>query len=539
MLEELHVKNLALIEDITIDFNSGFNVFSGETGAGKTVIVGALKLLLGDRASSDTIRNGMEEAEIEGRFTINSEEITVLRKININGKNKCYINGKMATVSALQDKFGPVVDLHGQHDHQKLLNSDSHAYYLDQFIGMEMSPLLEEYLNIWEQKTKAKNEYKKIIKERIEAEKNKDYLEFQLQELSSAKIRDGEDSELEFEIPKLKYSEKLASGTSELYKSISIFLDSDIIDKSAVRKAENLDVEFDKIFERYNEISIDLESLGEIILDYSNTISYNPSLLSEKESRLHLLNTIKRKYGPTIKDAIAKKEALENTLLLLEDGVYKAEEEAKEKLKKINLKLKAAGENIITVRKKYSKEFVKALEKSSKELNMPGSKFEVSFNDLPFKEWNINGPQKIEFMFTSNVGEEVKSLSGTASGGEISRVMLALKGVLGKADTTPILVFDEIDTGIGGKTAYTIGKKLKELASNHQVISITHLAQVAAFADKHLVVIKEEKDGRTITQCLNITGAEREKEIARMMSGKDDENSILAAKNMIENIVEK
>lgn len=532
MLEELHIKNLALVEDITIDFKPGFTVFTGETGAGKTVLLNALKLLLGDRADTSLVRSGSEEALIEARFRKDDDEIIIRRRISASGKSKCYINGKMATLGELTELLGASVDLHGQHEHQRLLHPSSHISYLDSFIGNEVMSIYQGYQEKFKEHKKIKSELQRLQKMSQEEEERLLVLKIQLDEIEGINPLPDEDISIEGRLPMLRHGEKLAEAARAIYNQINdeIELDSEI--RSLVRKAEGLEEGFDNLLNQYREFKEGLRVLGAEFREYGESINYDVNTLNKLESRLNKLNTLKRKYGATIQDVLNKKEKLRAELEEIDSAPEKIVKMV-EKERIARLELEKAGELLMNMRRKNFPVFISKLTDASKELSMPSVAFEVQETTLALEEWTLDNPHQIEFLFSPNKGQPLRPLVKIASGGEASRVMLALKSVLGNTDPVSVLVFDEIDTGIGGNTALTVGKRLRELAVNHQILVITHLAQVAAFAENQIVVSKTETDTDTITSVEEVVNEDRVIEIARMLSGEDNETALKHARELL------
>ena len=533
VLQELHIKNLALIEEASLDFSDGFTVFTGETGAGKTVLIGALKLLLGERGDSSLIRRGTDSATVEGRFLVRGEEVVVSRTISRDGRNKCYLNGSMSTLNNLSSTLSPFIDLHGQHDHQKLLDPKQHVHYLDTFIGPEASKTLLEYREAKAKRNNAAKIHRQLLTNRDNAAKERNYVEFQLQEIKNANPKPQEDEKIENELPKLRYGEKLTEAAQILHTNIDELLTNDIERKNIITKASGLDKELDDLIVRYDQEKLNFYILKDELNAYLEELSFEPGQLNSLESRLTILNSLKRKYGPTLEDVLVKQKKLEDSLNLL-DGENSEIDKAKQNLIEANKVLKEKAETLALLRQKYFIKFSKEVVDSLQPLAMPEAQFVVKANNLSPENWDENGSQNIEFLFTANRGDTPQALARIASGGEISRTMLAIKSALGNKDTTSTIVFDEIDTGIGGIAGDSIGKQMRKLAGHHQIFTVTHLGQVAAYAHQHYVVKKSFIENNTKTEILLLD--DRVEEITRMLSGKDTESSRKHARELLDNI---
>lgn len=521
MLLELHVKDLALVEDVWLEFRDGLTVLTGETGGGKTVLVGALQLLLGERADTSLVRSGAEEALVEGRFLIGGQERLVRRRITAEGRSRCTIDGEMATVGALGELLDGVVDLHGQHEHQALLSVGRHAGYLDRFIGADALSALEVYRVALEEVRTARATLDELERSLADRDSRMEYLRFQVSDIDSVGPRAGEDAEIEAVLPRLRHGEKLTSVAATAWTSLRDeggAADALAEASAALSHASDLDPVLDGLATELADSVVTLDDIGSRLRVYSESIEHDPLALDEAESRLAALTALKRKYGATLDDVIAMRARATIELDMLDEGEAGLET-AREALARTEDALRAAGERLVSIRAGATPAFTSRLADAARDLALPSARFEVGVKDLPREAWGADGPQRIEFLFSTSAGETSRPLAKIASGGEISRVMLALKDVLGQADHTPVLVFDEVDAGIGGATALAVARKLASLAGAHQVLVVTHLAQVAAFAHRHIVVEKAESGGRSVTRARAVLAEERVGEVARMLSG--------------------
>lgn len=538
MLEELHVRNLALVAEAWIEFSPGMTVLTGETGAGKTALLGGLKLLLGERADSTSVRSGASEALVEGRFFSAGEEAIVSRRVSADGRSRVTVGGGMATVGALAETIGGLVDLHGQHEHQALLASSTHVGYLDRSAGAPAAEALDAYRS-------ARSKYREAVaslaalKAAIEdATADADRLRFTLQDIDQVAPLPGEDDELELRLPALQHAERLSEAADLAARELrgdGGATESVAGARVALDKVAGIDPRLDGIAARLGELEVLADDIGMSVRQYRDGIEHDPSGLEAAMQRLAALSGLKRKYGPSLDHVLEMRASAALALEAANDsaGVLAA---AEAEVVRLEALLRSAADGLAEVRRDAAPAFCSALKAVADELAMSGASFEVSFTELAFESWTGDGPHRIEFLYAPGPGQSPRPLTKIASGGEISRVMLALKSVLGSADTVETLVFDEVDAGIGGATATAVGRRLRELSQDHQVIVVTHLAQVAVFADRHLVVSKDVSDDGVATSVRAVVGDERVAEIARMLSGNDSDASKLHAQELLESI---
>ncbi len=535
MLEELHVRDLALIEEAWLELEPGMTVLTGETGAGKTVLVGALQLLLGERADSSMVRAGAKEATVEGRFSVMGDELVASRRLTSEGRSRCKLGGEMSTVGALEAALGPMVDLHGQHEHQALLSPSRHVGYLDRFIGEAAATALLDYGAARDRHREALADRDALTATLANREGRVDTLRFQLSELEAANPRSGEDQELEDRLPSLRHAQKLAEAASEAHAATAeegAAVDQLSLALQALGRVRGLDGALDKLTEELESLSVELDDVARRVRAYGEAIDHDPRSLEAAEARSAALSMIKKKYGPTLDDALRRAEEMRTELDGLESGEGGLAA-ISERVRAAADELRRAASELSSLREAAGEEFAGRVRTALADLALPRAAFEVGIEQLPFESWTADGAERVEFLFASELGEKARQLSRIASGGEVSRVMLALKSVLGGADAVPVLVFDEVDAGIGGATAVAVGRRLAQLADAHQVLVVTHLAQVAAFADHHIVVSREERDGRPVTVVRAVDGDDRVAEIARMLSGGDTEASLAHARELV------
>ncbi|MGB4442071.1 MAG: DNA repair protein RecN [Coriobacteriia bacterium] len=536
MLTELHVKDLALVEDVWLEFGPGLTVLTGETGAGKTVLVSALKLLLGERADSSLVREGAEEALVEGRFVIEGRDVLVRRRLSAEGRSKCTVDGEMATVAMLAELLGPHVDLHGQHEHQALLSSARHAGYLDRFIGDAAVDARSSYRAAWSALGDARDALNAAMAALADRDRKADYLRFQITDIDAVAPRAGEDEELRARLPRLRHGERLTGSAGAAWSALKDeggVSDALSVALSALAQSDGLDPALDALAEVLSHLDVDLAEVAASLRDYTESVEHDPAALDETERRLQQLSDVQRKYGPTIDDVLRTREDAAAEIALLDEG-----EGALDRLHAVaetaEAELRAAASELVSLRDEAVAPFTVRLAAAVADLALPDASFQVARHPLDMGAWTSDGPERIEFLFASGPGESPRPLQKVASGGEVSRVMLALKSVLGAADAVPVLVFDEVDAGIGGATALAVGQRLAALAGDHQVLVITHLPQVAAYATGHIVVEKALSDGRTVTSARSIEGDDLVTEIARMLAGGASSTGMAHARELLE-----
>lgn len=536
MLEELHVKDMALIEEAWLEFAPGMTVLTGETGAGKTALLGALKLLLGERADSSSVRSGATETLVEGRFAGSEGEVIARRRVTADGRSRCTLDGEMATVGALAQRVGPLVDLHGQHEHQALLSASTHVGYLDRWAGEPALVALKAYEN-------ARSSYRDALaalsslEDRIsEATRNADYLRFIAEEIDRVAPVEGEDEALEARLPALQHAERLAEAANTA--AVALRAESGALDRiaeaaAALAKVDGIDPSLDDVAARLTEAQVLVDEAGTAVRAYRDSVEHDPSVLEQVLSRLSALEGLKKKYGPSLAAVLAAREEASTAFGAAEDSEL-ARREATAAVESAESCLRDAAAALAEIRHAAAPGFTESLGAIAEDLAMTGARFEVGFEELAFENWMADGSERIEFLYSPAASQPPRSLARIASGGEISRVMLALKGVLGSADSVETLVFDEVDSGIGGATAHAVGARLAQLARSHQLIVVTHLAQVAAHASRHLVVRKRTDGDGVSTEVACVEGEARVGEIARMLSGNDSEVSLAHATELLD-----
>jgi len=535
LINTLHIKNIGIIDEISIDLNKGFNVLTGETGAGKTLIIDSLEILAGGRFSKEMIRKGEEYSFVEMSVsTDNSEEDIILsREINIKGKNLCKINGRMVTVSELKKFMSTIIDIHGQHDNQSLLNSNLHIRLMDKFAGSELKNIKLDYLEKYNKYKRLKEEISKNYGDDKERQRKLDLLKYQSNEIQEACLKKGEEEELEEKKKKILNTEKLSKNLEIAENEIlNVVLDSIQSAMKALEKIEDINEEYAKTAETVRNIYYELEDCGRTVSSFAEDICFDDREIDEVEKRLNLISLIKRKYGNNIEEILKYKEDVEKEIHEIEN-LEEYTNKLKVDLEVLKSKMKELCRQMHQIREKTSKVLAQEVQQDLIDLEMKNTKFKVDINYNETNEFNESGQEQIEFLIMTNIGEDFKPLTKIASGGEMSRIMLAIKRVLADEDEVETLVFDEIDTGISGIASNKVAEKMKEISRTHQIICVTHLATIAAKGDNNYFISKEVKDGKTKTNVSLLTDNKLVEEIARIASGEVTKVSMQYAKELI------
>ncbi|WP_077618737.1 DNA repair protein RecN [Bacillus sinesaloumensis] len=539
MLAELTIKNFAIIEALSVSLEKGLTVLTGETGAGKSIIIDAVHLLVGGRGSAEFVRYGEERAEIEGLFLIDSEShpcyakaeefgieisdgmIVLRRDISKSGKSVCRINGKLVTISILREFGRTLIDIHGQHEHQDLMNQEQHIHMLDQYGGNSIKQALQEYQQIYKTYLQVKQRLKSFNENEQEMVHRLDLIQFQLNEIGKAELKPNEDVELTEERRKISNYEKIFKSLQNSYNALvgdQKGLDWIGLAMNHAEDVMDLDKELEKIHETISNSFYLLEEISYKIRTQLDELEYDPARLDFIESRLNEITQLKRKYGQSVEEILeyaAKIEDELDTIQNREQHIDKLRDELDSVLEDVKLE----AENISALRKKLAKELIKRITQELKDLYMEKAKFDINFFQDSTIKLTPNGKDDIEFYISTNPGEPLKPLAKIASGGELSRIMLAIKSIFSKHQGVTSIIFDEVDTGVSGRVAQSIAEKIYGVSVGSQVLCISHLPQVAAMADSHLFIAKETVQGRTTTSVTKLDEAEKIKEISRMISG--------------------
>jgi DNA repair protein RecN (Recombination protein N) len=522
MLRFLRIRNLAVIEAVEVEFEAGFNVLTGETGAGKSILVEAVGLLLGARASADLVRTGEAHAAIEAIFEHDGEEIVIRRELTSQGRSRSFIGGALATAGALRDLSRKVVELHGQHEHQALLDPLTHLPVLDEYAGLrEVAGRVSE---AWVEVRALRDQLERSRMDDREKAARLDLITFQLGEIDKAAPRDGEDEALTATRQVLASAERVQRLCHESYtglyeNDLSVLASLAGVWKRVGELAE-IDPQFSSYVEARDGIKGQLEDLAFFLRSYGESVDSSPRRLQEVEDRLALLERLKRKYGPSLDEVIARGRSLTREQELLTDAGARAED-LQHALDKASGRYLSAARELSRRRRESAGPFAREVEALLAELAMARTRFEVRFNavELGPEEWGDAGIDRGEFYVSPNPGEELRPLARIVSGGELSRVMLALKTMAAGNDPGKTLIFDEVDAGIGGRVADVVGMRLRALGERFQVLCITHLPQIAAQATTHFRIEKNVRAGRTLTSVEQLSAAPRVEEIARMIGG--------------------
>ncbi|MDR3609645.1 MAG: DNA repair protein RecN [Ignavibacteriaceae bacterium] len=564
MLKTLLVKDYALIESINIEFGKGLNIITGETGAGKSILVDAMGLLLGERASTEVIRKGASKSYVEGIFDITNNkkidaflkenniepmrELILRREISLKGNNRCFINDTPVSLAVIKNIGNLLVDLHGQHEHQSLLRNETHIDFLDEFGNYD--DLIEEYSKYYSGLHTLLNELKGLEEKEFSLKEKKDFYAFQIKEIDSISPAEDEEVKLVEDLIILENSEKLASTASKLYGDIyedenSVY-DSINKIKNKLTELIEIDKSFDESLSECKNALVLIKDIAEFVRTYKSHIEIEPAEVDRKRDRLGALSLLKKKYGGSINAVIVYRNKIGAEFDLAENfsekigGLERQIDNLREQCGK-------AADNISQKRKQASVLINKEVKKVLVYLGIPDSSFDIkikqstaslngdyiTINGSKFS-YTAKGIDEVEFYISTNIGEDLKPLAKVASGGEVSRIMLALKTILAKNDKFPLLIFDEIDTGVSGRIAQKVGKALKSLAEFYQVISITHLPQIAGLADHHFIVEKNTHNGRVVSSIKKLNENERVREIAKLLSGEIiTEASLESARELI------
>ena len=544
MLVSLHVKNMALIREAEVEFGKGLNIMTGETGAGKSIVIGSVNIALGTGNFKDYVPEDADYALVELVFTTDSprvrqmmddqdipfedQDIIITRKFK-GGRSVSKVNGETVPVAFVKELSSELIDIHGQHEHQSLLYGKNHLNILDGFAGEELSSLLKDCQQQYHGFQKIKREWQKANKEESERAKELDFLQFEVNEIEAAALQIGEDEELEASYRLMVNGQKIMEALSEtgaLTGANGFSGASDEIGRAA--RALGSVRDYDETLGQLSDTLLDIESLmGDFnrgLSDYMDQFTFDEQELRRIEERLDLINRFKTKYGNTIEKIIeAGRQKRERLEVLSNYEAYlcnlKAEYEKKEK------ELKKTANEISKIRKSYAKQLSAKITEALIDLNFLEVRFDIDFKEL--KEVGENGQDEICFMISTNPGLPLRPLGSVASGGELSRIMLAIKAVMADKDEVETLIFDEIDTGISGRTAQKVSEKMAVIAGNHQILCITHLAQIAAMADHHYVIEKKPADSKTVTNIGLLTEEESVLELARILGGAKITDTVL------------
>ena len=564
MLKSFEVKDYALIEHIAVEFGSGLNIITGETGAGKSILIDAMSLLLGERASTEVVRKGAQKSFVEGIFNVKgnknlksvleendidiSNELIIRREISLKGSNRCFINDTPVNLNVVKDIGNLLVDLHGQHEHQSLLRTETHIDYLDEFGDYQQ--LLNQYKKAYSELLQKEINLKEFQKKESSIKEKKDFYAFQIKEIDNISPQDDEEDKLIEELKILENSEKLAELTSEiyqlLYESDNAIQTSLARVKTLLQKLSEIDKSFSDSLNESGSALAQVQEISNFVRGYNSKINLDQEEVEGKRERLASINLLKKKYGGSVKAILEYRKKIGDEFELAENFSGK--------IRELNTLINELRKNAGKLAKDLSKKrelagklVRKGIEVTLKDLGIQTPQFKTEIINTPaendsgvlideiYFKANSKGIDEVEFFISTNPGEDLKPLAKVASGGEVSRIMLAIKSTLAKNDKLPLLIFDEIDVGVSGRIAQKVGRALKNLSSFHQVISITHLPQIASLAEHHFSIEKIAQNNRVISSIKKLPHSERIAEIARLLSGeKITEASLKSARELID-----
>ena len=554
MLRRIHIRNVALIEEQAIEFDDGFSVLTGETGAGKSIIIESFNFVLGERASRDLIQYGAEKASVEAEFELSATEpvlpvlrelemepedgqLILYRELNTSGKNVCRVNGIPVTTNILKQIGDMLIDIHGQHAHQSLLNPKNHITLLDAFAGESCAAKLEETAGRYRVFSAAKRALDDATMDEMERARKCDLFAYQIQEIENAHLAEGEEEELTEKRNKLQNAQTILTalgGSSESLNGEDGILSRLTAVRQLLSGISGISPEYAEIAEKISDAYYQLEDAGYTVRDLSEGFAYDPAELDRIEWRLEQIAQLKRKYGNSVREILTYYEKISEEYRLLMT-VEERKDQLKADYEKTLGMYRAAASELSAERRSAALRLQKLLIPEMKDLGMPHASFEVRIDTDPEGTPSANGLDSVEFLLSANLGEPVKPLANVASGGELSRIMLAFKTVLAGSDGIPTMVFDEIDSGVSGEISVALARKMRQIASLHQVLCVTHLAQIAAYAHTDYYVSKETRGDRTFSSAVRLDPQQRVEEIARIMSGSaGDEAALQHARNLME-----
>lgn len=525
MITNLHIKNIGIIDDLEIDLNKGMNVLTGETGAGKTLIIDSISIICGGRFSKEMIRKGENHSYVELCMYVPNDvnsidgNIIITREIYNNGRNMCKINGRLVTVAELKNFMSNYIEIHGQNDNQKLLDSRTHIKYLDNFSGEGIIQLKNEYKEKYQRYNEIRRELKNNYGDEKEKQRKLDLLRYQLNEIQEARLKEGEESELEERSKIIRNSEKIAKNLSEAEMAVgenTIDLIGNAI--RALEKIENIDRKYEETTTSLKDIYYGIQEISSNLSGYLSDIEFDEQEREEVETRLDIIDNLKRKYGNNIEEILKYADEIADEIKKIEN-VDEYNNKLKNEQKQIEKEMTEIAEEISKIRRENAEELNKRINKELVDLEMKNAKINVKV-EYKIEQFFEDGKDQVGIYIKTNVGENESELTKIASGGEMSRIMLAIKKVLAEVDKMPVMIFDEIDTGISGKAAKSVANKMRSISKNHQVLCISHLAPIAAMADYNYFISKKVENDRTCTSIKLLNEQEVLCEIARISSGE-------------------
>ncbi len=536
MITHISIRDFAIIENVEIDFHEGLNIITGETGAGKSIVIEAVSLALGSRADTAFVRSGKEKAIVQLVGTIMGTEYIITREISSSGRNLCKVNGEIVTLAHLNLICKKIADIHGQYDHQSLLNPDYHIKLVDMYKKELISPAKQKVSAILRHYREISGQLKRLLAESSENQRKRDFMAFELDEIRKAQLIPGEDSELEEKITLLQNSEKIYENLAGSYEILN---GEEFSSLTALRKSMDMLSDISgysgniaDLHQQLSDAYYQIEEISSEIRNMRDRTVFSPEELNQAIARMDLLDGLKNKYDLSVEGLITYADELEEKLSFVEN-IDEMKKDLTELQKKCESDLNKACAELTELRKAAALELEEKILAELAELNFKDAQLSIRFDTA--SDYTDNGTDVVEFMISTNRGEQMKPLSKIASGGEMSRIMLAFKKIVGDYDEIPTLIFDEIDAGISGITASIVGRKLMQIADNHQVICITHLPQIAAFGSHNYKIAKESDESSTYTTVLHLREDEKIHEIARLLGGLNiTDTTLQSAKELIE-----
>lgn len=521
MISHISIKDFAIIENAVIDFEPGLNIITGETGSGKSIIIEAISLALGSRADTSFVRSGTDKAIVQLLADLDGDEIVVTREVSAQGRNLCKINGNIVTLAELSTVCRRIADIHGQYDHQSLLNPEYHINLVDSYHAEEISPAKALVEKVYLQYTETKSKLHKLIANAAEIERKRDFISYELNEIKKSKLQPGEEEELLQRINLLQNSEKIYQSMEESYRLVfggtPSTLDCIYRAMSSLKSISEFSTDIHSIEDEFSDIYFRLEDISREMSRIRNTVNFSQEELDQALERIDVIKGLKRKYGGSVEAVLAYANELSEKLSNIAnfDGL---KEKLESELKETETLLLSASQKLSAYRRDSASELEKLIQNELKELKFNNCQLSVDFSETS-REYTSNGIDHLEFLISTNKGEPLKPLSKIASGGELSRIMLAFKKIIADYDHIGTLIFDEIDSGISGIAASTVGKKLKQISKNRQIICITHLPQIAACGDHNFRIEKIENATNTMTTVVPLKSEDKIYEISRLIGG--------------------
>lgn len=523
MITTLHIKNVGIIDDLTIELDKGFNVLTGETGAGKTLIIDSINIISGGRFSKEIIRRGEEYSFVELNLFLENDDgfpdgnVVISREVHVNGRNTCKINGRLVTVTELKNFMSNIIDIHGQNDNLKILSKMYQIDYLDNYCGEDLLKLKLDYSEKYSKYLDIKKKLKENLSDNKERERKLDLLQYEFDEIDNANLKIDEENELNEKRNIYLNSEKISTSISQTVDSSDKAMAMIGNAVKAIEKIANIDSKYDKKLEEIRNVYYELEEFSHEINSMNDDMYFDENEINELESRIDLIHTLKRKYGNSIEEILRYKDSIETEINRI-NNLDEENEKLKNELEQVIGSMNTISLKMHDFRSDISVKLNDRINCELVDLEMKNAKFNAKVKLVD--DFNQFGRDDVEFYISPNVGEEENELSKIASGGEMSRIMLAIKNVLANTDDTPVLIFDEIDTGISGKAAKSVGKKLRRIGEMHQVICITHQPSIAAVGNSNYFIYKNTIDGRTATAVKKLNKEEVVEEIARISNGE-------------------